>query len=71
MNINYVAVSDVMERKSIEGEIFCLENCTNCDSTTSFCEILNRLPVCQCKNGYVKVANGYENERHALLLVKI
>ncbi|CAF3395990.1 unnamed protein product [Rotaria socialis] len=33
-------------------------NCTDCDATSSFCEIINRLPVCQCKQGYVKIANG-------------
>ena len=25
---------------------------------SSFCEIINRTPICQCKNGYVKTANG-------------
>ncbi|CAF0938219.1 unnamed protein product [Adineta steineri] len=34
------------------------QNCTNCDPISSFCEMINRLPVCQCKNGYVKIANG-------------
>ncbi|UJR31341.1 hypothetical protein I4U23_018836 [Adineta vaga] len=34
------------------------QNCTNCNPTNSFCEMINRLPVCQCKNGYVKIANG-------------
>ncbi|CAF1201178.1 unnamed protein product [Rotaria sordida] len=33
-------------------------NCTNCDSTTSYCELINHLPVCQCKKDYIKIANG-------------
>ncbi|CAF4227902.1 unnamed protein product, partial [Rotaria sordida] len=34
------------------------QNCTNCDPISSFCEMINRLPVCQCKNGYIKIENG-------------
>jgi hypothetical protein len=33
-------------------------NCTNCDPQSSFCEMINRLPICQCKNGYIKTENG-------------
>jgi hypothetical protein len=33
-------------------------NCTDCDPTSSFCELINRLPICQCKKGYVKISNG-------------
>jgi len=36
----------------------CLGNCTNCDLKSSFCEIINRIPTCQCRNGYIKIANG-------------
>ncbi|UJR15454.1 hypothetical protein I4U23_002397 [Adineta vaga] len=33
-------------------------NCTDCDSKSSFCKLINRLPTCECKNGYTKMANG-------------
>jgi hypothetical protein len=41
------------------GRVYlCLGNCTDCDPISSFCELINRLPVCQCKKGYIKIANG-------------
>jgi hypothetical protein len=52
-----------MKFTEIFEEYFCIENCTNCDPTSSFCELIHRLPVCQCKNGYIKISNGY-NERN-------
>ncbi|CAF0998634.1 unnamed protein product [Adineta steineri] len=36
----------------------CRNDCANCDPTSSYCELINRLPICQCKEGYVKIANG-------------
>ncbi|CAF1500938.1 unnamed protein product, partial [Adineta ricciae] len=33
------------------------QNCSNCDSMSSYCEVINRLPVCQCKGGFVQLAN--------------
>ncbi|CAF3052787.1 unnamed protein product [Rotaria socialis] len=40
-----------------EHKLHC-QTCPNCDSTSSFCEMDNRIPFCQCKNDYVKIENG-------------
>lgn len=34
-----------------------IAKCPNCDPISSFCEITNRIPSCQCKNGYIKTSN--------------
>jgi hypothetical protein len=57
MNIKYVVVSWGIIPEVIE-EYFSIENCTNCDPISSFCEMINRVPICQCKNGYIKTENG-------------
>ncbi len=56
MNINGDVVSEEISVR--EDEDFCLGNCSDCDLTSSFCELINRRPICQCKKGYVKIANG-------------